>query len=76
MSPKTFFLMLCAMLILGAILATGCMSTPATPPAESSELKKFNSTAEIEQYLQDSMATDQQNGTTGPWSPPWGSAPA
>jgi inhibitor of cysteine peptidase len=62
MSPKKFFLIISAMLILGAILATGCMSTPATPPAATSDLKKFNSTAEIEQYLQDSMAADQQNG--------------
>ncbi len=61
MSPKTFFLILCAMLILGTILATGCMSTPATT-AVTSDMKKFNSTAEIEQYLSDSMAAQQQNG--------------
>jgi uncharacterized secreted protein with C-terminal beta-propeller domain len=38
------------------------MSTPATTPPVSSDLKKFNSTAEIEQYVKDSMAPDQQNG--------------
>ncbi len=62
MSPKKFFLILSAMLLLSAILATGCMSTPATPVSVTSDLKKFNSTAEIEQYLTDAMATDQQNG--------------
>ena len=31
----------------------------------SSDLKKFNSTAEIEQYVRDSMALDQQNGYYG-----------
>jgi uncharacterized secreted protein with C-terminal beta-propeller domain len=38
------------------------MSTPVTTVPVSSELKKFNSTAEIEQYLKDSMATGQQDG--------------
>ena len=62
MSPRNYLLILCASLILIAVIATGCMSTPATTVPVSSELKKFNSTAEIEQYLKDSMATDQQNG--------------
>ena len=62
MSHKKYLLILCVSLILIAILATGCMSTPVTTPPVSSELKKFNSTAEIEQYVRDSMATDQQNG--------------
>ena len=69
MSHKKYLLILCAPLILVAILATGCMSTPATTPSVTSDLKKFNSTAEIEQYLRDSMATDQQNGYYRPWSP-------
>ena len=38
------------------------MSTPGTTPPLSSELKKFNSTAEIEQYLAESMATIQPGG--------------
>ena len=38
------------------------MSTPGTTPPLSSELKKFNSTAEIEQYLAESMATTQPGG--------------
>jgi inhibitor of cysteine peptidase len=62
MSPRTFILIAGSLFILVAILATGCMSTPATPLSASSDLKKFNSTAEIEQYVKDSMATDQQNG--------------
>ena len=62
MSPRNYLLILCASLILIAVIATGCMSTPATTVPVSSDLKKFNSTAEIEQYLKDSMATDQQNG--------------
>jgi len=62
MSPRNFLLILCASLILIAVIASGCMSTPVTTVPVSSELKKFNSTAEIEQYLKDSVATDQQNG--------------
>jgi len=62
MSPRNYLLILCASFILIAVIATGCMSTPATSVSVASELKKFNSTAEIEQYLKDSMATDQQNG--------------
>jgi uncharacterized secreted protein with C-terminal beta-propeller domain len=62
MSPKNFLLILCASLILTAVIASGCMSTPVTTVPVSSELKKFNSTAEIEQYLKDSVATDQQDG--------------
>ena len=62
MSPRNYLLILCASLILIAVIATGCMSTPATSVPVASDLKKFNSTAEIEQYLKDSMATDQQNG--------------
>jgi len=42
-------------LILIAVLAAGCMSVPATTPPASSGLKKFNSTAEIEQYLRESV---------------------
>ena len=57
MSPKKYLLIAGSLLILVAILATGCMSTPVTTPPGSSDLKKFNSTAEIEQYVRDSMAT-------------------
>ena len=38
------------------------MSIPATTPPVSSELKKFNSTTEIEQYLADSLAAGQHDG--------------
>ena len=62
MSSKKFMMVLCASLILIAILATGCMSTPVTPQPVSSDLKKFNSTVEIGQYIRDSMAAEQQNG--------------
>ena len=62
MSINKYHLILCCSLILAAILLAGCMGTPATPLPVSSEMKKFNSTAEIEQYVRDSMATDQQNG--------------
>jgi uncharacterized secreted protein with C-terminal beta-propeller domain len=62
MSPKHYLVILCASLILIAVIASGCMSTPATTPPVSSELKKFNSTAEIEQYIKDSMATTPQEG--------------
>ncbi len=61
MSHKKIILIVLTSLIFIAILASGCMSTiPTTLPG--SDLKKFNSTAEIEQYIKNSMATDQQNG--------------
>ena len=62
MSPKKYLLICCVSLILLAILAMGCMSTPATTVPVTSELKKFNSTAEIEQYVKDSVATGPQDG--------------
>jgi len=39
------------------------MSIPGTAPPVSSELKKFNSTAEIEQYLEESMARVEHDAT-------------
>lgn len=62
MSPSRHLLILGCSLLLIAVLAAGCMSIPGTAPPVSSELKKFNSTAEIEQYLAESMATLQQDG--------------
>ncbi len=59
MSPSRNILILCSCVILIAVLAAGCMSIPATthPPG----IKKFNSTAEIEQYLEESMAEVEHN---------------
>jgi len=65
MSPKNYLLIAGSLLILAAILATGCTGIPATTPSPSPDLKKFNSTAEIEQYLNDSMALNQQGGYYG-----------
>ena len=65
MSPKNYLLIAGSLLILAAILATGCTGIPATSPSASPDLKKFNSTTEIEQYLKDSMALDQQSGYYG-----------
>jgi len=65
MSPKNYLLIAGSLLILAAILATGCTGIPATTPSASPDLKKFNSTAEIEQYLNDSMALNQQGGYYG-----------
>jgi inhibitor of cysteine peptidase len=62
MSTRNYLFLAGSLLILGAILATGCMGTPAITQPVSSELKKFNSTAEIEQYISDSMAANQQDG--------------
>ncbi|MDT8358280.1 MAG: beta-propeller domain-containing protein, partial [Methanomicrobiaceae archaeon] len=59
---KHTLLLLCASLVLVAVIGSGCMGIPATPTLASSELKKFNSTAEIEQYLKDSIAKSQQDG--------------
>jgi inhibitor of cysteine peptidase len=44
-----------------AILAAGCMNATATAP-EGSGLKKFTSTAEIEEYIRNTTATDQETG--------------
>ena len=62
MSTRNYLLIAGSLLILVAILATGCMSTPVTTPLGSSDLKKFNSTAEIDQYVRASMATEQYDG--------------
>jgi inhibitor of cysteine peptidase len=59
---KHTLLILCASFVLIAVIASGCMSLPAAPTLVSSELKKFNSTAEIEQYLKESIAKSQQDG--------------
>ncbi|HII75873.1 MAG TPA: hypothetical protein HA264_02235, partial [Methanolinea sp.] len=56
MSPRRRILLLSSCLILVAIIAAGCMSIPATTPTVPPGIKKFNSTAEIEQYLEESMA--------------------
>ncbi|MEI7432892.1 MAG: beta-propeller domain-containing protein [Methanomicrobiales archaeon] len=69
-----------ATLILVAILVSGCTNIPALTPVTTpvtTDLKKFNSTAEIEQYIRDSMAKDQQDGyrtypVTGMRSGGWG----
>ncbi len=61
MSLQKFVPLTLATLILVAILASGCTNTPALTPVTSpvtTDLKKFNSTAEVEQYVRDSMATD------------------
>ncbi len=80
MSLRKFIPLLLATLILVAILASGCTSAPAVTPLTKSvttDLKKFNSTAEIEQYIRGSMAKDQQDGhlaypmtTSGPGAGP------
>jgi len=61
MSHKKITLIVLTTLIFIAIFASGCMNTIATTPS-GSDLKKFNSTAEIEQYIKNSMAADEQNG--------------
>lgn len=62
MSPSRRILLLSSCLILVAIIATGCMSIPASTPPLPSGVKKFNSTAEIEQYVKQSMETVPQDG--------------
>jgi inhibitor of cysteine peptidase len=62
MSRCKYIPLLLAGLILVAILASGCANVPALIPATTpvtTDLKKFNSTAEIEQYIRDSMVTEQ-----------------
>jgi len=49
-------------IILVAILAAGCMGIPAKAPPGSQGPRKFNSTAEIDQYIRESAATIQQDG--------------
>ena len=62
MSPSRRILLLSSCLLLVAIIATGCISIPAATPLPSSGVKKFNSTAEIEQYIRQSMETVPQDG--------------
>ncbi len=62
MSPNYTSVMLCAIFILIAVFAAGCMSTLSPTSSVPAELKKFNSTDEIEQYLKDSLAARQQDG--------------
>ncbi|MDD1718425.1 MAG: beta-propeller domain-containing protein [Methanoregulaceae archaeon] len=66
MSRKGLILTGLATLLLVAILIAGCMSTPVFTPV-TTDLKKFNSTSEVEQYIRESMASEQQNGYTGSW---------
>lgn len=51
---------LCSCLILAGVLVAACLSIPATKAPASPEIRKFNSTAEIERYLRESMAYAQQ----------------
>jgi len=65
MSLQKFIPLTLAIFILVAILASGCTSTPALTPVTTPvtmDLKKFNSTAEIEQYIRDSMPKNPQDG--------------
>lgn len=63
MSPNHRTLVLCSCLVLVAVLAAGCMITPATTPPVPAGVKKFNSTAEIEQYLEESAARVPRDST-------------
>ncbi len=70
MSLHKFIPLTLATLILVAILASGCTNVPALTPVTTpvtTDLKKFNSTAEIEQYIRDSLANDHTVGTGGGW---------
>lgn len=61
---QKFIPLILATLILVAILASGCSGIPAVTPVTpliTPDLKKFNSTAEIEQYIRDSMVKDPQD---------------
>jgi uncharacterized secreted protein with C-terminal beta-propeller domain len=74
MSSKIYIPVICASLILIAVFATACVSNPVTTPPVTSDLKKFNSTADIEQYLQNSMAVAQQNGNPSTQVPATGAS--
>jgi uncharacterized secreted protein with C-terminal beta-propeller domain len=55
MVSRHHLLVLCSCLVLAGVLAAGCLVTPAETPAQPSGIRKFNSTAEIEQYIRESM---------------------
>ncbi|MCQ8894222.1 MAG: beta-propeller domain-containing protein [Methanolinea sp.] len=48
-------------ILLAGVLAGGCMNIPATTSPANPEIRKFNSTAEIEEYLRNSMAYASQD---------------
>ncbi len=61
-----------AILVLGAILVAGCISTTLVPPTAAG-LKRFNSTEEVEQYIR--AATEQMHQETIPMMTRIGSMP-
>jgi inhibitor of cysteine peptidase len=65
MSPKKHVLIALISLVLIAILSSGCISTLVPTPLPA-ELRKFNSTSEIEQYVRTSMAEDRQENYAVP----------
>jgi inhibitor of cysteine peptidase len=77
MAHKKLILMVTTVLVLMALLISGCMSTPVITSGAPG-LKKFNSTSEIEQYIKESMETDQENGyyRTIPMTAPGGGSGA
>ena len=56
--------LIAALVLLGLVLASGCTSPVAMTPV-TTDIKKFNSTGEIEQYLKNSYAQSHEGGKGG-----------
>jgi inhibitor of cysteine peptidase len=61
MTKKSVILIVLSLLVLAALLASGCISTTLITPVTPG-LKKFNSTDEIEQYIRNSATANEQAG--------------
>ncbi|MCX6685104.1 MAG: beta-propeller domain-containing protein [Methanoregula sp.] len=61
MTRTTTTLIISALVIIAALLVCGCMGTTTMTPA--GDLKKFNSTDEIKQYIRENTQTAQESGS-------------
>jgi inhibitor of cysteine peptidase len=68
MSRSTFPLLVLALFVLAAVIATGCTDSAVAPP--SGDIKKFSSADEIREYIKNNSAVAEENGYgyTGSWA--------
>jgi uncharacterized secreted protein with C-terminal beta-propeller domain len=66
MSRSTLPLLVLGLLILAAVIAGGCMGSAVAPAA--GDIRKFGSTDEIREYLQNNTALAGENGYGESWA--------